>query len=389
MSATSERASPRWDALDVLRGLSIIGMLLNMNPGSWERGYDWLTHAKWEGWTLIDMVAPGFLFCIGVALPLSMRRRFAAGDARSQLLRHVLVRSAILVVLGFALNLYPAFDFAHVRVPGVLSRIGLCYGIVATLVVLTAKIERPGVLNFRVALLAGVAIFILVSYWLLLFAVPVPGFGAPRFDPVGSWPAVIDRSVIGVNHMFPYWPVDGRVVFDPEGILSTYPACFNVLFGVLAGLAYSRGTLRQPALIAVIAGTAMMLVALLLRDICPIIKNLWTSTFALFSSGFALVVLGVLMPVSQRGGARQLLLPARVFGENPLLAYILCWLIGPLLDLAWLGDEVTVSLRTAGQAWFSRFVEPAMASLMFGICCLLAIFAVLLVCRRKRWILRL
>jgi predicted acyltransferase len=379
----------RWDALDVLRGLCIVGMLLNMNPGSWERGYDWLTHARWEGGTLIDMVAPGFLFCIGVALPLSLQRRFAKGASRSELLNHVLVRSAVLVVLGFLLNLYPNFDFSHVRVPSVLSRIGLCYGIVATLVVLTTRADEPRVLRIRPVLLGGVALFILISYWLLLFAVPVPGFGAPRFDPVGSWPAVIDRALIGTNHMFAYWPVDGQVVFDPEGILSTYPACFNVLFGVIVGLGFSRWSLRQPALIAVVTGAAMLLIALLLRGVCPIIKNLWTSTFALFSSGFALVTLGVLMPVSNRNGVRQLLFPTRIFGENPLLAYVLCWLIGPLLDIAWLGNEVPVSLRIAGQDWFSRFFEPALASLLFGVCSLLVVFAVLLVCHRKRWILRL
>jgi predicted acyltransferase len=379
----------RWDALDVLRGLCIVGMLLNMNPGSWERGYDWLTHARWEGGTLIDMVAPGFLFCIGVALPLSLQRRFAKGASRSELLNHVLVRSAVLVVLGFLLNLYPNFDFSHVRVPSVLSRIGLCYGIVATLVVLTTRADEPRVLRIRPVLLGGVALFILISYWLLLFAVPVPGFGAPRFDPVGSWPAVIDRALIGTNHMFAYWPVDGRVVFDPEGILSTYPACFNVLFGVIVGLGFSRWNLRQPALIAVVTGAAMLLIALLLRGVCPIIKNLWTSTFALFSSGFALVTLGVLMPLSNRNGVRQLLFPTRIFGENPLLAYVLCWLIGPLLDIAWLGNEVPVSLRIAGQDWFSRFFEPALASLLFGVCSLLVVFAVLLVCHRKRWILRL
>ena len=83
---------------------------------------------------------------------------------------------------------------------------------------------------------------------MLLYFVPVPGFGAPRFDPVGSWPSVIDRAVIGVQHFFPHWPVDGQVVFDPEGILSTWPACFNVLLGVLAGLTYTRGAVARPAI---------------------------------------------------------------------------------------------------------------------------------------------
>jgi predicted acyltransferase len=119
----------RWDALDVLRGLTIILMLMNLTPGSWD----------------------------------------AKGDTRGDLMRQ-LVAAAVVVV---------------------------------------------------------------ISYWLLLYFVPVPGFGAPRFDPVGSWPSVIDRAVIGVQHFFPYWPVDGQVVFDPEGILST---CAASLLFALCGI---------------------------------------------------------------------------------------------------------------------------------------------------------
>ena len=124
----------RWDALDVLRGLTIILMMLNLSPGSWTHNYGFLVHAKWEGWTLIDMVAPAFLFCIGVAMPLSFARRVAKGDSRQALLRHVLWRAFVLVALGFVLNLYPTFDFETVRIPSVLSRIGLCYGIAGVFV---------------------------------------------------------------------------------------------------------------------------------------------------------------------------------------------------------------------------------------------------------------
>jgi hypothetical protein len=102
----------RWDALDVLRGLTIILMLMNLTPGSWEFNYPFLVHAKWEGWTLIDMVAPAFLFCIGAAMPLSLERRSVKGDSRVALLRHVLSRGALLIAIGLFLNLYPNFDFA-------------------------------------------------------------------------------------------------------------------------------------------------------------------------------------------------------------------------------------------------------------------------------------
>jgi predicted acyltransferase len=365
-------------------------MLLNLNPGSWEHNYGWLVHARWEGGTLIDMVAPAFLFCIGAALPLSLQRRHAKGDSKSALLKHVIWRSSILMAIGIGLNLYPYFDFAHFRIPGVLQRIGLCYGLVGALVISTSRLDNAGALTLRPGLLFGVGLFILVSYWMLLFAVPVPGFGAPRFDPVGSWPAVIDRAVIGTDHMFPWWPVDGKVVFDPEGIVSTYPACFNVLLGVLAGWAYAANRFVRPALTAILVGASMIVIAFALHSVCPIIKNLWTSTFAMFSGGFALLLLGLLMPISRRPIFTAILVPARIFGENPLLAYIISWLIGPLLDLPWIGDpEVPISLRNAGQLWFGGLIEARLASFVFAVCCLLVIFMVLLYCHRRRWILKI
>ena len=383
-------AVTRWDALDVLRGLTIILMLMNLSPGSWAYNYGFLVHATWEGWTLIDMVAPAFLFCVGVAMPLSLERRSARGATSRELLGHVLWRGLMLVAIGLFLNLYPRFEFATFRIPGVLQRIGLCYALAGVFMLALARQDAAGRIEFRFKPIAIASLVILVSYWALLYFVPVPGYGAPRFDPVGSWPSVIDRAVIGVHHFFPYWPVDGKVVFDPEGILSTWPACFNVLCGALTGIAWTRGGFQSPARMAVIAGAVMMMAALLLQGICPIIKNLWSSTFALFSSGFALVSLGVLIPVSQAPAMAPAFWPARIFGENPLLAYILCFLMAPLIDAAWFGgDTAPQSLRDAGQAWFTQFAEPRAASLLFAIGGILVIFAVLLVCHRRRWILKL
>ena len=155
-------------------------------------------------------------------------------------------------------------------------------------------------------------------------------------------------------------------------------------------IAFARRRFGFPALTAIVIGGVLMGIALALQGVCPIIKNIWTSTFALFSGGFSLALLGLLMPVSQLPAVRPVFTPARIFGENPLLAYILCFLMAPLIDAAWWGGGAQpVSLRAAGQAWFSRFLEPRAASLAFGLCGLAAIFIVLLVCHRKRWYLKL
>ena len=129
----------RWDALDVLRGLTIMLMLLNLGPGSWQHNYPFLVHASWEGGTLIDMVAPAFLFCVGAAMPLSLQRRSEKGASRQALLTHVLWRGFLLVAIGFFLNLYPKFDFATVRIPGILQRIGLCYALVGAYMLASAR----------------------------------------------------------------------------------------------------------------------------------------------------------------------------------------------------------------------------------------------------------
>jgi predicted acyltransferase len=380
----------RWDALDVLRGLTIMLMLLNLSPGSWEFNYPFLVHARWEGWTLIDMVAPAFLFCIGVAMPLSLERRSARGAGRDALLRHVLWRGLLLVAIGLFLNLYPHFEFATFRIPGVLQRIGLCYALSGVFMLVTARSTESGIV-FRAVPILWAGLVILASYLLLLWLVPTPMCAAPCFDPEGSWPAVIDRAVIGVDHFFPWWPVDGKVVFDPEGILSTWPACFNVLFGALVGIAWLRGGLRRPALVAFLVGSGMVVLALVMHaGHQPIIKNIWTPTFALFSSGFTLALLGALIPVTQMPGVTRLFWPARIFGENPLLAYILVFLFAPLVDANWFGDPAApTSLRNTGQAWFDGFATPNAASLLFGLCGLLVLLGILLVCHRKRWILKL
>ncbi len=374
-----------------MRGLSVIGMLLNLTPGAWDREYTWLTHTKWEGGHLIDMVAPAFLFCIGAAIPLSWRSRFEKGATKGQLAVHILWRALAFVVLGLFFNAYPVFDWAHLRIPGVLQKIGVAYAMVGGFVLLTARPNKDGKPIFSPASIAGAAVFVVVSYWALLYFVPVPGFGAPRFDPVGSWPPFIDRAVFTVPHMFIYWPVDGKVVFDPDGLVNIYPTCANILLGVLAGILYQRGTLKRPLLITFITGAVMMILAVMLNGICPVIKNIWTSTFVLFSGGFTLVLLAILMIVTNYPKAGCFLFPVRVFGANPLLAYLICFLFAPVLDINWIpsAEFGKVSLRGASQIVSKGIIDLSLASFLFSIAYLVVLFFILWFFHRQRWFLKL
>jgi predicted acyltransferase len=372
-------APKRWEALDILRGLSIIFMLLSLNPGAWGQSYDWLVHAKWQGGTFIDMVAPVFLFCIGAVIPLSLRRRTEKGTCKLDLTRHILIRAGLLVLIGLFLNAYPVFDFAHLRLPGVLQRIGLSYALVSLFVLFVGG-QNP----VKATAIAFVAVTL--GWFLWLYFVPVPGFGAPRFDPVGSWPAYIDRALFTTDHMFPYWPVDGKVVFDPDGLLSTLPVCANVLFGALTGALYP--SLRRPLLTLFAGGVVLMGLAVALNSVCPIIKNIWTSTFILFTSGFAWSSLGLITVAIDHLKAAPALFPAKVYGSNALLAYVLSFLIGPLIDFNWLKPPL-YSLRGLGQATFSSIMDTRLASFCFGIAVLTVLFIPLFICYRKRWFLKL
>lgn len=384
----SELNLKRWESLDILRGLSIIGMLINLTPGAWDHQYQWIQHAKWQGGHLIDMVAPVFLFCIGAAIPLSLANRAQKGASNAQLTLHILWRALALVAIGLFLNAYPTFDFAHLRIPGVLQKIGLAFALAALIVLWTAKRDNDK-LTFSWKIIAGAAVAILLAHWVLLYFVPVPGFGAPRFDPTGSWPAYIDRKLFTVPHMFIWWPVDGKVVFDPDGLLNVAGSAVNILFGALTALAWQK--LKRPILTAFLSGLALMALAVALNPICPIIKNIWTSTFVLFSTGFALVLLSLLTVLVDRFKAGPALFPLKVYGANPLLAYLICFLFAPLLDLLWIPSAQfgKVSLKWAGQIMFTRVFDPDLSSFLVSVTYLCIVFLVLWFCYRKRWFLKL
>src|SRR5262245_39390983 len=154
-------------SLDAFRGLTVAGMVLVNNPGTWRAVYPPLRHAEWHGWTPTDLIFPFFLFIVGVAIPLALGRRLDAREPPSALVVKIVRRSAIIFALGLLLHALPDFDFASIRIPGVLQRIAVCY-LVAALLFLWTRWQTQAVL---------VAVQLL-SYWAAMTLVPVPGFGA-------------------------------------------------------------------------------------------------------------------------------------------------------------------------------------------------------------------
>ncbi|HMA48774.1 MAG TPA: heparan-alpha-glucosaminide N-acetyltransferase domain-containing protein [Magnetospirillaceae bacterium] len=383
-----EAPSPRrWEALDLLRGLSVIGMILNLFPGDWAARYAWLDHAKWNGVTLIDMVAPAFLFCAGAGLVISFGRRLDQGMTRGALLGPLVRRMLILIAIGVIINGIPHFDLAHWRLPGVVQRIGLACLLTGAIILACAGRQSDGKRKLAPLPLVAAGVAILVFYAVLLLFVPVPGLSEPRLDQYGSWPSQIDRAVFGSAHLWEYgFPPDSHtVVYDPDGLLSTLPVCFNLLMGAVTALLWKGAAARAP-LRAAIAGGAMVGLAFLLDPVLPINKSLWTSSFALLSTGFSLVALAMLACLPRAKWLYAALIPVRAYGTNPLLAFILCWSLFPWLDVKSAGGT---NLREAGQSVLVHLLPPQHASMLFGLIATALLALPILYCQRKGWFLRL
>jgi predicted acyltransferase len=319
--------TPRVIAIDLLRGLAVMGMIMVAYAGGWDHRFTFLTHADWRGFAIADMIFPAFLFCAGAALPYALRRR--EGRGRKALAGHVLRRAAALIVLGVVLNLLPGFDVAHVRLPGILQRIGLCYAIVGTGCVLALR--RDGL---RVSALVVAIVVLLVGYAGLLLAWDAPGCGPACFDSANSLPAVVDRAVFGVPHLWPWGRTGDIVTYDPEGLVATLGALVNVLFGVTASVLLMRSHRRATLTALAIAGVACLLAGFLLDPLVPVVKKLWTPSFALVSGGFTLLALLVSIRLVPPGRAAPAWThPILAFGTNATLAFVGITLIDTVMQL--------------------------------------------------------
>jgi predicted acyltransferase len=299
---------------------------------------------------------------------------------------HVLRRSAVLVALGVLLNLLPGFDFAHVRLPGILQRIGLCYAIVGTGCVLAWR--RNG-LQPAVPLAAGVAL--LAGYAALLLAWDAPGCGRACFDSMNSLPAVVDRAVFGVAHLWPWGKTGDVVTFDPEGLVSTLGALVNVLFGVTASLLLMRSHKRATLTALAVAGVACLLAGFLLDPLVPIVKKLWTPSFALVSGGFTLLSLLVLMRLVPPGHeAPAWTRPVLAFGTNATLAFVGITLVDTVMQLQLWPDAGAGSLHDLLAAWLAQAIpEARVASAAYSALLLLVLGAGLWQLFKRRIVIRI
>ena len=362
-------ATGRMIALDVFRGITIAGMILVNNPGTWDAIYAPLEHAAWHGWTPTDLVFPFFLFIVGVSITLALGRRADAPGSRRDLYWKIARRTALIFALGLVLTAFPYTDPAHMRIPGVLQRIAVCY-FFAALIFLHS--------SWRTQLV--ITAWLLLVYWTLLVLVPVPGFGAGDLSMEGNLAAYLDRKLLGAHTWKP--------LYDPEGILSTMGALATTLCGVLAGhLLRSRRPPLERVSALFIAGAACVALGWAWNFWLPLNKALWTSSYVVFTAGLALELLACCYWLIDIKGYRRWALPFLVFGTNALAVYFLAEMSVHLTSLIRFtsADGGQADIRTIiYEKLFASWASPVNASLLFAICTVLFWLAVMAVLYRKR-----
>lgn len=313
-------------AIDVLRGITIAFMILVNDPGDWDHVYAPLRHAEWNGWTPTDLVFPTFMFVMGCVMPFSLGRRIEKGEKSSALYADIFKRSLILFLIDILLNLFPHFDFHHLRVFGVLTRFSACYFLSS---ILFMKISNLNILCSLVG-------FLLFFYWILLAFFPIPGVGMPgrdfvRFDPHDNMVAWIDREFVDFcqNH-FGFGALY-RGYRDPEGILSTVPAVCTVIIGVISGIVLQKSFRNDdihPLRKWMLAGLSLLLMSLVANIFFPINKNLWSSSFVMLCAGLDILVLYFLIKVidvwnlyKTNSVINFLMKCAIIFGSNSIVSY--------------------------------------------------------------------
>ncbi|HEX9164726.1 MAG TPA: DUF5009 domain-containing protein [Gemmatimonadales bacterium] len=363
----------RWRALDAFRGLSVAGMLLVNNPGSWSHVYPPLRHAEWHGWTPTDLVFPFFLFAVGVSMTLSLGRQLEAGADRGHLWRRALRRGLVIVLFGLLLGGFPRFDLAVMRFPGVLQRIGVVY-----LLAVTAWLWLRPAGQRRLA--AG----LLLGYWAAMMLVPVPGVGAGSLTVEANLAQYLDNLLLHGHTWRPTW--------DPEGILSTFPAVVTCLCGAFAGdWMRSGGDARDRALGLFVASCAACLAGWVWSAWFPINKGLWTSSYVLLTAGLAGLVLTWLWAVIDWGGRDRWAWPLYVFGSNALLAFLGTGLMAKSLILIKVAgaDGGPVSLqRWIYDRGFASWAGPLNGSLAYAVAFVLLWLVILWLPYQKRLFLK-
>ena len=351
-------------------------MIIVNTPG-WDTAYYILNHAQWHGCTPTDMVFPSFLFAVGNAMSFSMRK-FQQLDNKTVLAK-IFRRTILIFLLGYLMYWLPfvrhtstGWEFipiAETRILGVLQRIALCYCFASLLIHYLPK-----------KAVWVVSALLLLGYWAVMYA-----FGDPA-DPyslTGNAAIHFDKLILGDKHLY-----HGEgIAFDPEGLLSTFPAIVNVIAGYYTGLfiqEHGKTALGRTRLLQM--GGLLIMIALVWNTAFPINKKLWTSSYVLFTVGIDLLILALLIYVIDHKKQDRWTGFFVVFGKNPLFLYLLSEVLVIFLYFFQAGD-LSVH-RWINTHVFQPLLPGKPGSLLFALVFMLLCWSVGKILDKKRIYIR-
>lgn len=355
----SKKASGRLLALDILRGITIAGMILVNNPGSWGNIYAPLRHAEWNGLTPTDLVFPFFMFIMGISTYFSLRKYQFTFSWKSFV--KIMRRTVVIFFIGIAIAWFGMFlrgilsdksfaeaalTFDRIRILGVMPRLALCYGIGATMALLIPHKALPWT----------VAGLLLVYTAILLL-----GNGLAFSDTSVLY--IVDNKILGPNHLYSDTVGGVSLHLDPEGLLSTLPAIAHMLIGFICGGLITRtkdNNLRINSLF--IVGTILTFAGFLLNYGIPINKKIWSPTFVLTTCGLASSFLGLLIWLIDIKGYKKWCRFFEAFGINPLFMYCL----GAVLSIIMGSIKVPYTAVESGYITIKGWIYQALAMPLCG-----------------------
>jgi predicted acyltransferase len=399
----------RLKSLDVFRGIAIASMIIVNNPGSWKQVYPALEHAEWNGCTPTDLVFPFFLFIVGCAMSFSLSKYTQTTTkteteaskitdvqeqtktektplTSSNIYWRIARRAAILFILGLLLNTSsialdvllnsaPIENFGKIRIMGVLQRIGLAY-LISAIAILNLSPRHQKIL----------AIALLFGYWGALTLGPVGGgYSASELTPEGYLGGYVDRLILGSQHIYKGGP------FDPEGLFSTLPAVVTVLTGYFTGewLRVQPIKTRTSVNLA-ICGLCCVVIGHLWGFSFPINKQLWTSSYVIFTAGWALLLLAVCyetIEVRDWKWGR----PFEIMGLNAIFLFVASGIVARILLKTHIGSGKSApsTYTWIYENWFLPWAGPLNGSLAFAVTAVLFWWLILYGIYRRGWAIKI
>ncbi len=351
-------------SVDIFRGLTIVLMILVNTPGTWSDVYAPLLHAEWHGLTPTDLVFPFFLFIVGTSIVFAYRNK----SPNTATYRKISVRTLKLLGLGLFLGAFTVSfpfirEFADIRFPGVLQRIGVVFFFAAILF-----------LNVNWKALIGICLFILLGYWIWLGYIPINGM-EPSFERVpNNWANYIDLNVFG-THMY-------KADYDPEGLLSTLPSIATSLFGIFTGLILVSKRKNKEWLMAGL-GIILILLGNLWDLAFPINKALWSSSFVMVTAGWANLFLAAIYFLTDVLGMRFGSI-FRYAGANAITVYFLSSFVTSLFYKLRINEETSVHGWLFENLFVHDFMPMKLSSLLYALCVVGFYLLLALVMYRKK-----